>query len=64
MRHKKTDDDLPVDREQLEPIKRTPTDHGTVIVSFGRGWITPREQRKLPGLFGYTSTLNSVFLGD
>jgi hypothetical protein len=64
MRHSKPDDDLPVDREQLEPIKRTPTDHGTVIVSFGRGWIAPHEPRKLPSLFGYRSTLNSVFLGE
>ena len=64
MRHSKPDDDLPVDREQLEPIKRTPTKRGTVVVSFGRGWNIRTDPHKLPEMFGYRSTLNNIFLGE
>ena len=47
--------------EQNEPIKRTKTDRGTVKVTFGKGWNPSREKHSLPSMYGFQSSLNSVY---
>ena len=42
---------------QKEAVKRTPTDHGTVLVTFGDKFITPRREIRSSGLMGYQSSL-------
>jgi len=65
MRAKKPhSDDLPVDRDQREPVMRTLTETGSVLVTFGLGWITKRDPKKPPSMAGYKSSLDTVFIGE
>ena len=66
-KHLKSDVYVPDDepevkhKAQKEAVKRTPTERGTYIVTFGDDLKTPRREIKSAGFIGYTSSLARIF---
>ena len=48
-------------RDQIEAVKRTPTERGTVRVTFGIKYKIAHREPKVIGLQGYESSLAGIF---